>query len=79
MSPADIIGATGVFLLLLAFVLSGLNKINPYGPLHYTLNFIGAAMACFASYLIHYLPFMILEGTWALVSAAGLFKAIKVK
>ena len=77
MSLADIIGATGVFILLLAFVLSGLNKINPKGPLYYALNFIGAAMACFASYLINYFPFIVLEGTWTLVSAVGLIRSSK--
>jgi hypothetical protein len=43
------------------------------------MNVIGAALACYASFLIDYWPFVILEGTWVLVSIYGLMKAMKIK
>jgi hypothetical protein len=36
------------------------------------LNFTGASMACLASVLINYMPFVILEGTWTVVSLFAL-------
>ncbi|WP_449384926.1 hypothetical protein [Changchengzhania lutea] len=37
------------------------------------LNLVGAAMACLASILLNYWPFIILEAVWALVSLYSLF------
>jgi ABC-type transport system involved in multi-copper enzyme maturation permease subunit len=37
------------------------------------LNFTGAATAGLASVLLQYWPFIILEGCWTIVSAAGIF------
>jgi hypothetical protein len=38
------------------------------------MNIIGAGLAGLASVLIHYIPFVILEGAWTLVSIAALVK-----
>jgi hypothetical protein len=73
----DIIGTIGVGLILLAYFLNTFNGIKKDGKLFFVLNIIGASLACYASYLIRYTPFIILEATWALVSAIALFKAIK--
>jgi hypothetical protein len=40
---------------------------------------IGAALAFYASLLISYWPFVILEGTWTLVSIYGLMKTMRIK
>jgi hypothetical protein len=70
-------GSLGVAILLLAFVLNML-KIISTGSLSYLLlNFIGAGIACFASYLIPYFPFVILEGVWAVVSLISLVKYLR--
>ena len=34
------------------------------------LNFFGAGIACYASYLIPYFPFVILEGVWTVFSCS---------
>lgn len=73
MSYNDVIGTIGVSLILLAYFLNTFDII-PEGKLFFAMNTAGALMACYASYLIHYLPFVILEGTWALVSIAGLIR-----
>ncbi|AAM31595.1 hypothetical protein MM_1899 [Methanosarcina mazei Go1] len=41
------------------------------------LNVVGAGLSCYASILIDYMPFVILEGTWALVAFIGLVRLIK--
>ena len=78
-SFSDIIGRIGVFILLLAFVLNLLNKISGDNSLYIVMNIIGAALACLASYLIKYIPFIILEAVWTLVSLFALLKFYKNK
>jgi hypothetical protein len=43
------------------------------------MNFVGAGLACLASVLMKYLPFIILEGSWTIVSAFGILKQIRQK
>ena len=76
---SDIIGSVGVSVLLLAFVLNLLNKISRENIIYILMNCIGGALACFASYLIQYIPFIILEAVWTLVSLAALLKFYKNK
>ncbi len=68
----DWIGFTGVAILLIAFLLNLLGRLSKDGPLYALMNFSGAALAGLASYLINYIPFIILEGAWALVSLIAL-------
>ena len=68
----DWIGFTGVAILLLAFLLNLLKKISSNSLSYILMNIIGAGLACLASWLIHYIPFVILEGVWTLVSVLAL-------
>ena len=77
MNYNDSIGAIRVGIILLAYFLNIFSFIKKDGNFYFTLNIIGASIACFASYLIHYMPFIVLEATWAIVSIFGLFKNIK--
>jgi hypothetical protein len=70
----DIIGSIGVGLILLAYFLNTFELMPKDGYLFFVMNIIGAGLACYASYLIGYLPFIILEGTWTLVSVIGLLR-----
>lgn len=70
-------GSLGVATLLLAFILNMLKIIKTESLSYLLLNFIGAGIACFASYLISYFPFVILEGVWAVVSLVSLVKYLK--
>jgi hypothetical protein len=72
----DIIGAAGVGLILLAYFLNTFSLIAKEGKLFFAMNSIGAALACYASLLIHYLPFVVLEGMWTLVSLIGLTRLL---
>lgn len=73
----DWIGSIGVGLILLAYFTSTFNFISGKSKLFFLLNVVGAGLACYASYLINYWPFVILEGTWMLVSLVGLIKQSK--
>lgn len=73
MTQTDFIGSIGVSLLLIAYFLNLKNVIQKDSLTYLALNLVGASMACLASVLLRYLPFIILEGCWAMVSAFGLF------
>ena len=75
----DIIGILGVGLILIAYFLGTEKLIKNDGKLYYVMNIIGAGLACYASFLISYMPFVILEGTWVLVSVYGLMRAMRIR
>ena len=64
----DWIGFAGVAILLLAFLLNLMGKLSKDGLTYILLNIVGAGLACLASWLINYIPFVILEASWTLVS-----------
>jgi CHASE2 domain-containing sensor protein len=78
MTYADIIGAIGVWLILFAYFLNTIGSFRKDKKLFYVLNIIGAAIACYASFLIDYWPFVILEGVWTLVSIYGLTRTMRI-
>jgi hypothetical protein len=76
MSTIDWIGFIGVFQILLAYTLNVMGRLPREGLAFILFNIVGAGMACLASILMEYFPFIILEGVWTLVS---LFSLIKYK
>lgn len=78
METTDIIGSAGVGLILLAYFLSTEKLMKADSKMYFVLNIIGAGLATLASVLIAYWPFVVLEGTWVLVSVYGLMKAMKI-
>ena len=79
MSPADWIGFIGVSILLLAFLLNLLKKISQESHTYILLNLFGAGLACIASIMIEYVPFIILEGAWTLVSLISWIRLVTSK
>lgn len=69
-----VVGSIGVGLLLLAYFLSLIKRISQDSRFYTWLNIIGAGLACYSSYLISFAPFVILEGTWLVVSVMALIK-----
>jgi O-antigen ligase len=77
MDRVDWIGFIGVFLILLAYILNIFGKLERNDLRFILFNLIGAGLACYASILMDYMPFVLLEGVWALVSFIALLKYIK--
>jgi hypothetical protein len=73
---ATIIGSAGVTLLLAAFPLNVLRLMSADGYPYAVLNFVGAALACYSSWLIAFMPFVVLEGVWALVGAFAIVRKL---
>ena len=74
MKLSDIIASTGVIILLIAFLLNLYKKLNAESKAYALLNFVGAGLCGFASYMISFYPFVILESIWAFVALISLFK-----
>ncbi|MBG7631698.1 MAG: hypothetical protein IZT56_14875 [Bacteroidetes bacterium] len=79
MSTIDWLGFIGVFQILLAYILNVMGKLEKGHLTFILLNLIGAAMACLASILMNYLPFIILEGVWTFVTLISLIKYKKLQ
>lgn len=79
MTTTDSIGFIGVTILLIAYFLNLTDKIGKDSLLYLQMNFVGAGLACIASVLMNYLPFIILEGCWTIVSAFGILKFVRHK
>ena len=73
-AQATWIGFAGVALLLVAFLLSLLKRMRLDGYPYAALNFVGAALACYSSWLISFMPFVVLEGVWALVAGGAIVR-----
>lgn len=72
MSTSTLIATAGVTLLLVAFALNLSGRLSPSSRPYQGLNVVGAALACGASAMIGFIPFVVLEGAWALVGLAAL-------
>jgi len=77
MEAPDIIGAAGVTLILIAFAANTAGRMGRETPAYLLLNLVGAALACLSSIMISFIPFVVLEGIWALVAALGLAQMIR--
>jgi hypothetical protein len=73
---STIVGFLGVAILLVAFFLNLFRWLRADGTTYLGLNLVGAALACWSSYLIEFLPFVLLEGTWAIVAAVALGRGL---
>lgn len=77
MNATDISGIAGVGMILVAYCCNIFRYIKKDGVLFFGLNMAGAGLACFASWMIPFWPFVILEGTWCIVSVIGFIRAMK--
>jgi hypothetical protein len=76
MNFTDWIGSIGVFQIVLAYTLNALGYLTTKSLYFILLNLVGATMACIASILLNYWPFIILEGVWVVVSLFTLIQYI---
>lgn len=77
MTYNDWMGTIGVGLVLLAYFFNTIKMIPDNGKLFFILNVIGGALSCYAAVLINFIPFVVLEAIWTVVSVYGLVKTTK--
>ena len=74
MNFSETLGSIGVSILLIAFFLNMRKLVKTESLLYSILNLLGAGLACYASWLIHYFPFVILEGVWTILSLVAVMR-----
>lgn len=79
MDYSVIIGSAGVALLLLAFFLTLFKIMKQDSASYAIMNIFGAGLSCYASALIGFMPFVVLEAAWCIVAIAGLVKVVGKK
>ena len=77
MSFAEILGTAGVSMILVGFSLNLFGLMQRRSYKYVLLNLVGGALACTASILIEFFPFVILEGTWTVVAVVGLANLLR--
>ncbi len=73
MNTSNLIGSLGVALLLVAYFMNLFKFLKQESKAYGVLNALGAGLACYASLAIGFIPFVVLEGIWAIVALVGLF------
>ncbi|MGH7925342.1 MAG: CBU_0592 family membrane protein [Candidatus Binatus sp.] len=74
MSTSEIIGSLGVTLLLIAFFMNSFAMLDSDSRVYQTMNAVGAAISCYASYLIGFMPFVVLEAFWCVAAVAAMLR-----
>jgi hypothetical protein len=77
MSTPDLIATLGVSILLIGFLLQIMKIINAQSSVFSLLNLLGAGLAGISAYMISFMPFVILEGVWVVVSIFNLVQNLK--
>lgn len=73
----QVVQLVGAVLILSAFVLSQRGRLATDSVVYLTLNAAGAAVLAVVAVADGDLGFTLLEGTWTIVSAAGLVSAVR--
>jgi hypothetical protein len=73
-----VVGSVGVALLLAAFFLNLIKWLDQESMMYLGMNLLGAALACAASWMIGFLPFVLLEDTWCLVALVAFARCLAV-
>lgn len=76
MSLSDLFATLGVILLLIAFLLNLMQRLDAKSLPYATLNFLGASLCGISAYVVSFYPFVILEGVWATVALLALLKHV---
>jgi hypothetical protein len=76
MSVANWVASIGVGILLVAFFLNIFGYVNNKSNLYALLNAIGGLISCYASWMVDFYPFVVLNIIWSFTALLSLFKGI---
>ncbi len=75
MSLSEVAGSIGVATLLIAFFLNLFGLLASDSRVYQFMNAVGAGISCYASYLIGFAPFVVLEATWCAVAVFAIVRS----
>ena len=70
----DLLGNTGVLLILLSYLLVQLDKIDTQGFRYSFINGLGTGFLCISLYINFNLSGLLMELSWLLISIYGLYR-----
>lgn len=74
MLASQVIGSLGVALLLIAFFMNLFGMLASDSRAYQAINAVGAAVSCYASFLIGFAPFVVLEAVWCAAAVAAMLR-----
>ena len=76
MDTSTWLGTAGVACLLVAFFLNLFGFLGTEKRSYLLLNLFGAGLSAWASWMIQFIPFVVLEITWMVVAGGGVVKRL---
>jgi hypothetical protein len=70
----QVVGTVGVALLLIAFFMNLFGIVTAESRAYQAMNVVGAGISCYASYLIGFIPFVVLEAVWSAAALAAMMR-----
>lgn len=74
MTPVDLIEVGGSLLILAAFAASQTRRLSPHSVRYLLLNIVGSAVLAVIAFLHQSWGFLLLEGSWAIISTVSLLR-----
>ena len=75
----DLIGFTGVLLIIVAYLLLQLNKLPSSSPIYSLMNAVGALLIIISLLFDFNLSAFVVEAFWFLISLLGLTRSLRSK
>lgn len=79
MTWTDAVGVIGVAMILIAYAGAALGRLDVKGALSLFANFLGASLILLSLAVDFNLSALLMEGSWALVSLAGLVRLLVLR
>ena len=76
-SLLQITGFFGAMLILIAYIAHQTKRMDSNGPLYNMMNALGAGILAYVALHPFQIGFLVLEGTWTVVSLVALVRALK--